>query len=282
MVAPPDGYKHRRLRVAPRQTKVAGMVRFLRAAWRNGVSRVVDFREEGIAGLRMAREAEIRARALGAPVQVTALGRTTGDESAEEVVRSADGIGLSGLRDLGAVRAEDEARVARRAGRPVAIHFSESRREDVTDLLSLRPALAVHLCKATARDIERVCSARIPVIVCPRSNERFGLRAPVRRMLDSGIRVLLGTDNAMLATPDLFAEARTLVRQGRGRISELEALNAAVMAPQGILEDHPKTVAARGSREWLVVPLRRPSIGRLLRYGPGATPVRRVGTSRRR
>ncbi len=42
--------------------------------------------------------------------------------------------------------------------------------------------------------------------VCPRSNAFYGMVTPVDRMLDAGIDLAFGTDNAMLCSPDLRPE----------------------------------------------------------------------------
>jgi cytosine/adenosine deaminase-related metal-dependent hydrolase len=279
LVAPPDGYKHRRLREAPRQTKVAGMVRFLREAWRTGTSRVIDFREEGLAGVSMIREAERRSSGLRAPVAVTALGRPHDREAPELVVRAADGLGISSLSDSGIDEARAAARAARAAGKPFAIHFSEAMIEHVGSLLELRPSLVVHLCHAGRGDLERIVSAGVPVAVCPRSNLRFGRRPPARELLDLGARVCLGTDNAMLAPPDILAEARALPRLSMNRIRPLEALRIAVLSGQGLLGSGPEGLMRGAKADFLALRVKRPSISRVLAASPAQVARAALGAS---
>jgi cytosine/adenosine deaminase-related metal-dependent hydrolase len=145
------------------------------------------------------------------------------------------------------------------------MHASEVRREGIGEVLSLEPDLLVHLCKATRGDLEAVAAAGIPVAVCPRANSYFGLRPPVRRMLDLGIRVCIGTDNAMLATPEPLAEARLLTSKAFGGLTPLEALRVAVLNGQGLLDRGTEGIAPGARLNVLALAVPRPSPARLLR-----------------
>jgi cytosine/adenosine deaminase-related metal-dependent hydrolase len=57
-------------------------------------------------------------------------------------------------------------------------------------------------------------------------------------MLDAGIDVALGTDNAMLARPDMLAEARFLARTQKG-LSLDDILRMAISAPRKVLNLEP-------------------------------------------
>jgi len=60
------------------------------------------------------------------------------------------------------------------------------------------------------RDVARV---NIPVVVCPRSNLVTGVGLPnVKKMVQLGITVGVGTDNVMLNSPDIFEEMHLLSR----------------------------------------------------------------------
>ncbi len=70
--------------------------------------------------------------------------------------------------------------------------------------------LCIHVIHATDADAELIARNRCAVAHCPRSNRRHhAADARVRRFLDRGIRLGLGTDSEVsVAPPDLFAEAR--------------------------------------------------------------------------
>lgn len=75
----------------------------------------------------------------------------------------------------------------------------------------------VHCCDVDESDIRRIAQARASVAHCPRSNQRLGCQtAPVRQMLDAGIRVGLGLDSAASSGPiDMFAEMRAALAASR-------------------------------------------------------------------
>jgi cytosine/adenosine deaminase-related metal-dependent hydrolase len=66
-----------------------------------------------------------------------------------------------------------------------------------------RKFLAVHAVQATARDIRLLSKSRTPIAHCPRSNKELGIgRMPLKKFLDAGITVGLGTDS-LASSPSL-------------------------------------------------------------------------------
>ena len=218
LVAPPDGLKHRYLRETPRDMIVSDIRRYAEESSRNGISTFLDFREGGADGCGMLREASPDGFVMGRPVSPE-----YDEEEMTRITSVADGIALSSISDMDRRYVDMCAEAAHRAGKPFAIHVSERVREDIEFVLSLEPAFVVHMVQATPSDL-RMCADRgVPVVVCPRSNAFFGMVSPLSRMLDAGVTLALGTDNAMLCSPDLRPEAllasRILTGQGRdGRV----------------------------------------------------------------
>jgi cytosine/adenosine deaminase-related metal-dependent hydrolase len=72
--------------------------------------------------------------------------------------------------------------------------------------------LAVHCVHVGQQDLSRLQARGVTVVACPRSNARLGVgKAPVPRILASGIPVALGTDSTASAPDlDLFAEMAAL------------------------------------------------------------------------
>jgi cytosine/adenosine deaminase-related metal-dependent hydrolase len=83
----------------------------------------------------------------------------------------------------------------------------------------LTPAtLAVHCVHVGQHDISRLQARGVTVVTCPRSNAALGVgKAPVPKLLGSGIPVALGTDS-LASSPDLdlFAEMAALRREHPG------------------------------------------------------------------
>ena len=205
LVAAPDGYKFRLLAGATPAAKRSAIRRALDRMRRSGVAATIDFREEGAAGVEL-----LRAAARGSGVRAVALGRPlvrpVDPRELAEVLRVADGIGLSSARDERGVDRRTIAAACRSAGKPFALHASEAVREPPDAYLEPRPDLLVHLAKATPDDLRAVAEARVTVAVCPRSNALFGRQPDLAAMERLGVRVLLGTDNAMFQAPSIWRE----------------------------------------------------------------------------
>jgi cytosine/adenosine deaminase-related metal-dependent hydrolase len=205
LVRPPDGWKFRLLRAARPAQKRAAMARAIARMEREGVGASIDFREEGIEGIRWIRRA-----ARGRTVRVVALGRplTRPIDPAElkELLSEADGIGLSSAREEGPETRRTIASACRAAGKLYGLHASENVRERPESYLDPRPDLLVHLTRATGADLDRVAEAGSAVAVCPRSNALFGRRPDLAGLARRGIPTLLGTDNAMFHAPSIFRE----------------------------------------------------------------------------
>lgn len=204
IVKPPGGLKHRLLAETPRSEKVRAMHDVLCSMCASGVGCTLDFREEGLEGVRMLREAS-----KDLAIQPFILGRPTGLHGPQElgnILKEADGLGLSALKDMGLAAAQHISTRVREAGKCLALHASEDSREPIGDILDLRPFLLVHLTKATPEDLQEVVSAGVSMAFCARSNALFGNWPPIAEAARIGAKFVLGTDNVMFNSPDLFAE----------------------------------------------------------------------------
>jgi cytosine/adenosine deaminase-related metal-dependent hydrolase len=205
LVAAPDGYKFRLLRDRSSAEKIRAMRSALRRARRDGVGTLVDFREEGAVGVRLLRTAAtgsgIRTLILGRPLR-----RPVERTELTEVLDLGDGIGLSSARDETPETRELVARACRRSRKKYALHASEAAREPPDSFLRPRPDLLVHLAVATRDDLRTVAEAKVSVAVCPRSNALFQRQPDLQGMEQVGIRMMLGTDNAMFHAPSIWRE----------------------------------------------------------------------------
>lgn len=202
LVAPPDGLKHRYLREAPASELKDSMMRFSAGSVKNGICGFIDFREGGVAGCRLLRESSPDAIVLGRP-----LSPEFDPEEISDILDVADGIGLSSITDIGSAYAEKIADAVRKRRKVLAIHVSERVRENIDDVLVLDPAFVVHMNEATDSDMLKCSEAEVPAVVCPRSNAFFGKMPPVDRMKRCGLDFSIGTDNAMLCSPDIRRDA---------------------------------------------------------------------------
>lgn len=193
LVAPPDGLKHQLLRAADRSDMISAMRRSVRFMEHSGTGAFADFREGGVEGVEIFREAVVHS-----DIHALAYGR--GDPSVLEV---ADGYGASGARDDDFSK---ERTAARQAGKPFGIHAGERDPMDINPALDLDPDLLVHMTHAEPLHLDRVEDRDIPVVVCPRSNLATDVGVPPVGSLSERTTVALGTDNVFLTAPTMFRE----------------------------------------------------------------------------
>ena len=207
LVAPPNGLKHRMLRMISEEQQVSSMREAISMIAAEGTSHFIDFRECGLEGVR-----RLLIASLGSGVVPVILGRPESQDVDEisALLSVADGLGLSAVSDVDYDFLSQISEHARASNKIFAMHASEVRNEDIGKILDLKPDLLVHMIESSISDLKECGSAGVPIVVCPTSNSFFGLKPPIRNMLDAGIRVCLGTDNAMLAKPGMITEVRAL------------------------------------------------------------------------
>ncbi len=193
LVAPPDGLKHRLLRAASREELVGAIEQTLSFMERAGTAACYDFREGDVEGVEHLREA-----AAGRAIDAYAFAR--GSVAAME---AGDGFGASGAND--GEFAEERA-ATRAAGKPFFIHAGEGDATDLQPALDLEPDALIHVVHPDETHLERIATAGVPVVVCPRSNLVTGVGLPPFEALAERTTLALGTDNVMLNAPSMFRE----------------------------------------------------------------------------
>jgi len=202
LVAPPNGLKHRYLEGLTDETLLCNMKHYSAASSGNGAGTFIDFREGGLKGCKMLRTASPEATVLGRPVS-----EEYDPNEIDDILDIADGIGISSISDMDHSYIDAVADHVRKRRKIFAIHASEMIREDIDTILSLDPTFVVHMVEATDSDLLKCAEVEVPVVICARSNGYFGKVPPIKRILNCGVDIAIGTDNAMLCTPDLRAEA---------------------------------------------------------------------------
>jgi cytosine/adenosine deaminase-related metal-dependent hydrolase len=147
---------------------------------------------------------------------------------------------------------EDSAALARRLGLPLHTHLTETVEEEeyCLELHGCRPVeylerlgwladdvWCAHCVHLDAADVRRFGETDTGVAHCPTSNLRLGAGvAPVRALLDAGVRVGIGVDgSASNERGDLFFDVKQalLVARGRGGPAALTAREALRLATRG-------------------------------------------------
>ncbi len=252
----PDGYKYRelaKLSAAAQRPHIEAHLRYLA---RTGTVCHLDFREQGADGARLLREASaatgvesiILSQFNTAPFPAAQLEANINGlpESARfelaAMLDVADGFSESTMNDLTDAAWAQVREVTGHRGKLRAIHCLENAgyrecslartgRGDLARALDLfDPHLVVHLTAANADEIALMARSGKTAALNPRANASLGLgQPPISALLDAGVNLLLGTDNVMLNSPNLFAEldyAWKLARSQAGdpRVPEPAAL----------------------------------------------------------
>jgi cytosine/adenosine deaminase-related metal-dependent hydrolase len=201
----PKGIKVENLKAASEETIVESIKLTLKNMISNGVSGFCDFREGGLKGIGALYlalfSAQVRCVALGRPDENKFV-----DREVEAILKTADGIGASAMSDWDGDDLKSLADLTKRKDKMFALHASEVEREEMDRILDLKPDFLVHMTKASDKDLELCAEKKVPIVICPRSNSFFGELVDIPRMLDKGVRLMLGTDNVMLNSPSILRE----------------------------------------------------------------------------
>jgi cytosine/adenosine deaminase-related metal-dependent hydrolase len=205
LVAPPNGLKHKLLKNASDEEIINGMKNSIYKMIKNGTSLFCDFRENGIKGINLLKTAvnncNISSVILSRPNDLD-----FNENEIKLLLENSDGFGISGISDWDFSKLEKISKFAKKKGKIFAIHASEHTREDINLILDLKPDFLVHMLQANESDLSLVKENDIPIVICPRSNFFFRLRPNVTLMKKIGVNILIGTDNAMLNSPNIIEE----------------------------------------------------------------------------
>jgi 5-methylthioadenosine/S-adenosylhomocysteine deaminase len=266
----PDGFKYRRLAALSREEHLPHVVNHLRYMARSGTVGHIDFREQGPYGSELLREAS---RATG--IDSVILGQFSGvpfDEAAlnanaaglpedalselRAILAVADGFSESTMNDLTDAAWGEIRSLTGRLGKLRAIHCLENEgyrdvslrrtsRGDLVRAIELYdPHLIVHMTVANAAEVALLAASGRTAVLNPRANANLGLpMPPVRALMESGANLLLGTDNGLLNSPNMFAELDFTYKLAKSQFGDalrpdpLAILRMATSNIRGVLGD---------------------------------------------
>jgi len=234
IVKPPNGIKHRILRETSREDLIKFMEVSLKDMIQTGTTTFVDFREGGVEGVEILNEAlqdiPIRAIILGRQdsFQEQHVNKPQLDADIQKILEISQGIGISGFGEVEDEVATQIAQECLIKGKIPAIHAAENEEVQLQSLkntgkteieraLEAGFKLLIHLTSATTTDLKKVTENNVSVATCPRANGALSSGIPpIREMWDLGINLLLGTDNVMINSPDMFREMEYALKVTRG------------------------------------------------------------------
>jgi len=211
VVAPPKGIKHRLLQTTAKKIKIRGIKNTISEMISNGITFFIDFRENGIEGINLLREA-----LKGTSVFYLVLGRFLDYNDIESVYNEADGIGFASYKNLSLDMIEKLRYLKKVKDKIIACHDAEVVRDETLLDKLLKDNLVnmvIHGTQYIKEDLEKIKRKNLSLVLCPRCNGYFGVGfPPINEIMDLKIPISLGTDNAMANNSDLFEEMRYLYR----------------------------------------------------------------------
>ena len=252
LVAPPEGLKHKLLKTTNQEEIKNGMIRGLQELKHHGINTFVDFRENGVEGLRLIIDALQQE-----PVDAILLGRpetlTPTINEINDILNIADGIGLSSVTDWNPSLIQSISKRTKQQNKIFALHASERIQEPITTIIDLQPDLLVHMTVASKTDLFEVKQHEIPIVVCPRSNQFFGMKPNLENMHDVGNTILLGTDNFMLHQPSIMEEIKYIQEQFPGLYTLEELLLMNTYQGKKILSKLKKSSKPSFPTSWMIL-----------------------------
>lgn len=224
MVKPPNGVKHVALANAEDDELIEAMSSSMWDMVNSGTTHFIDYREGGIKGVKLLKKA-----AKDIPIKPVILARDDsfyGDDPDLSRVRSAvrkllkiaDGIAPSGFGEISMDVARIIVEECQKCGKISSIHVAESESNQIESLntygiseiekgVSCGFDQLVHLTNPKGNDLKQVSDSKQNVVVCPRANATLNVGVvPLNRMLDLGLKPLMGSDNVMLNSPNMLRE----------------------------------------------------------------------------
>ncbi|WP_432644480.1 amidohydrolase family protein [Methanobrevibacter sp.] len=224
MVKPPNGVKHVALANASDDELIEAMKSSMWDMVYSGTTYFIDYREGGLKGVKLLRKAS-----KGIPIKPIILGRDDsfyGDDpdlskvkvAIRKLLKFSDGIAPSGFGEITMDVAEIISKECEKAGKISSIHVAESESNQIDSLNNYglseiekgvinEFSQLVHLTNPKNDDLTSVFNSNQNVVVCPRANATLNVGVvPLPKMLELGIRPIIGTDNVMLNSPNMLRE----------------------------------------------------------------------------
>ncbi|MCR5025846.1 MAG: amidohydrolase family protein [Methanobrevibacter sp.] len=224
MVKPPNGVKHRALASAEDDDIIGAMRASMIEMLESGTTHFIDYREGGLKGVKLLKEAS-----KGIPITPIILGRDDsfyGDDpdlskvkiAIRKLLKEADGIAPSGFGEITDDVAKLIVEECAKAGKISSIHVAESESNQSDSLNKFDKTeiergvesnfnQLVHCTNPKNDDLDLIKKSSANIVVCPRANATLNVGVvPLNEMLNLGIKPILGTDNLMLNSPNMFRE----------------------------------------------------------------------------
>lgn len=275
IVKPPNGLKHKILDETSPKELIDSMKNAMWEMIDTGTTTFVDYREGGLDGIKLLEKAS-----KGIPITKIVLGRdpVIFDPEADEneirtkvknLLKNCDGIAPSGFGEITDETASIIAHECEKQGKIASIHVAEHKKvqndsinqtgsTEVERAIENKFKLLVHLTYPQKRDYGVISAADASVVCCPRSNGALAVGIPpIAKIFNNKINMLLGTDNLMFNSPNMFREMDYALKIARGYSKEyfppLEILKMATTNASRILDINSGIIQEGKSADIMVV-----------------------------
>ena len=225
-INPIFGIKQKILRETEPKKLAYFMRKTVKSMLKKGTTTFVDFREGGLDGVLL-----IQKVLSNIPIRAIILGRLEFYQSKNQIKKNSsipksylnqleslltncDGIGISGSNE----NSDSALKQLSKTKKIRAIHCAETmrsylkskqttRKTELQRCQLLKPDFLVHMTYASKSDLKLASKKTNGIVVCPRANASLAEGIPnVDQMMKMNCNVVIGTDNLMINSPDLFRE----------------------------------------------------------------------------
>ncbi len=224
-----------KFRVIEDKEKVkAGIEYALKEMKLQGTGAFADFREGGIEGVKLLKDALDKIKIKG-----VILGRLNGD-TPEKVLEYSHGFGISSTDAYNFDTFRNLRELAKNEKKLFALHAGEVK-DDIKEALKLRPDFIVHLTQADEESLEEIFKSKTKAVLCPRANATLAVGLPRIKDILENTLTAIGTDNVMINSLSMLREAEFIFKIARAqsrdyRFSAADVLKAATINGRKVLK----------------------------------------------
>jgi len=233
IVKPPNGIKHKALSESSDDEIIIAMKKSIEDMFKTGTGSFIDYRESGIKGVKLLKKAT-----KDIPIKPIILGRDNSffyqDPDLSKVkiairklLKYCDGIAPSGFGEINPEIAILIAKECEKKDKISSIHVAEYEKlqkdsikdygkTEIERAIDYQFNQLIHITSPLNDDLDLIANNNKNIVLCPRSNGAFfnGF-PPIIDILKKGIKPLIGTDNIMINSPNMFRELEYTLKTTR-------------------------------------------------------------------
>lgn len=224
IIKPPNGLKHIALNESSDKDLIESMKKTMWNMLETGTTHFIDYREGGVEGVKLLKKA-----AEDVPINPIILGRDDSFQvedpdlskvkiAIKKLLKVCDGIAPSGFGEINNEVACLISSQCEKREKISSIHAGEygalqkdsldsTGKTEIQRAVDSRFDQLIHITAPLKNDLELIAKNNKNVVLCPRSNGAFSVGIPpLIEILKKGIKPLIGTDNVMINSPNIFRE----------------------------------------------------------------------------